>query len=117
MSDEFGHSFVQDRRSGAASRPKGYWIISVDVMDQARYQTYLEMAVDAIDRLGGDIIIRTSEGVVCAGEPKRRNVIVQFPSYAAAVAASQDVAQKAAMLMYEGIASYDMTVVEGFVEV
>jgi uncharacterized protein (DUF1330 family) len=116
MDDNFGHSFARPHQAAAVGGVKGYWVISVRVIDQARYAAYLEMATDTIDRLGGDMIIRSSDGIVGAGDPKPRIVVVAFPSLAAAREAFESVAQQAAMLMFEGIADYDLTIVEGFVD-
>jgi uncharacterized protein (DUF1330 family) len=113
MNDDFGHSFPPPRATAAERQNKGYWVISVRILDAARYNAYLEMATDAIDRLGGEIIIRSSEGIVGAGAPKPRIVVVAFPSMAAATEAFHDVAQQAAMLMFDKIADYDLMIVEG----
>ncbi len=114
MEEEFGHSFVQSRPFKRDGPKRGYWVISVRVLDQARYFAYLEMAVDAIDRLGGRMVIRSAEVIVGAGAPKPRLVVVEFATLAEAEAAFQDIAQQAAMLMFEGIADYDLAIVEGY---
>jgi uncharacterized protein (DUF1330 family) len=116
MNDEFGHSFARSVETINGVVTKGYWVISVRVLDQARYFAYLEMASDAIDRLGGDMIIRSSDGIVGAGNPKPRIVVVAFPSLAIAIEAFDSVSQQAAMLMFEGVAEYDLTIVEGFID-
>ncbi len=114
MDEEFGHSFVSHQQLARTGPRRGYWVISVRILDQARYFTYLEMAVDVIDRLGGRMVIRSPEVVVGAGSPKPRLVVVEFASLADAEAALKDIAQQASMLMFEGIAEYDLAVVEGF---
>lgn len=114
MDDGFGHSFTPQLAADTGTVVKGYWVISVRILDEARYFAYLEMASDAIDRLGGDMMIRSSDGIVGAGSPKPRIVVVAFPSMAAATEAFRSVAQHAAMLMFDGIAEYDITIVEGY---
>ena len=78
--DEYGHSFVQAKPFVREGPARGYWVISARVIDQARYFTYLEVAVDAIDRLGGRMVIRSAEVIVAAGAPKPRLVVVEFAS-------------------------------------
>lgn len=112
--DKYGHSFVQSKPFSRQGPARAYWVIAVRVVDEARYFTYLEVAVDAIDRLGGRIVIRSPQVVVGAGAPKPRLVVVEFASMAAAQEAFQDIAQQAAMLMFEGIADYDLSIVEGY---
>jgi uncharacterized protein (DUF1330 family) len=114
MDDEFGHSFATANAVVRAGPAKGYWVISARVIDEARYIAYLEMATDAIDRLGGRMVIRSPNVCVGAGHPKPRLVVVEFMSVAEAQAAFQDVAQQAAMLMFDGIADYDVAIVEGY---
>jgi uncharacterized protein (DUF1330 family) len=116
MNDEFGHSFARPVEVARSVLTKGYWVISVRVLDQARYDAYLEAATDTIDRLGGDLIIRSSDGIVGAGTPKPRIVVVAFPSLATAIQAFESVSQRAAMLLFEGIAEYDLTIVEGAID-
>jgi len=72
------------------------------------------MATEVIDQLGGQIIIRSPEVFVGAGSPKPRLVVVQFATLADAHAAFQDIAQQAAMLTFEGVADYDLAIVEGY---
>lgn len=114
MEDEFGHSFAAPRSYAPTTGLKGYWVITVRIIDQARYFAFLELAVDAIDRLGGRMIIRSPEVVVGCGSPKPRLVVVQFPSLEDAKVAFQDVAQQSAMLVYNKIAEYDVAIVEGY---
>ena len=87
MVEEFYHCYVQQIPAARQGPQRGYWVISVRVLDQARYFTYLEMAVDAIDRLGGRIVIRSTVVSVGAGAPKPRLVVVEFMSRAVAEAA------------------------------
>lgn len=93
---------------------KGYWIISVRIIDEARYFAYLEIATDAIDRLGGRLVIRSPEVIVGAGAPKPRLVVVEFLSLADAQEAFNSIEMQAAMQMYDGIADLDLVIVEGY---
>lgn len=114
MEPEFVRSFVSSQPFQREGPRRGYWVISVRVLDQARYFTYLELATDAIDRLGGRMVIRSAEVIVGAGSPKPRLVVVEFASLADAQAAFHDIAQQAAMLVIEGAAEYDLAIVEGY---
>ena len=114
MVDDFGHSYVPQIPLKRVGPKRGYWVISVRILDEARYFAYLDMATDAIDRLGGRMVIRSADVIVGAGTPKPRLVVVEFMSLAEAQEAFQDIAQQAAMLMFEGIAEYDLAIVEGF---
>lgn len=112
--DEYGHSFAPPHGSQDRGPLRGYWIISARVLDMQRYTAYLEVAVDVVDRLGGRMIIRTPQVFVAAGSPKPRLVVVQFADLADARSAFDDLSQQAAMLLYEGVAEYDVSIVEGY---
>ena len=114
MDEEFGHSYVASEPFRRDGPRRGYWVISVRILDEARYFTYLEAATDAIDRLGGRMVIRSPMVIVGAGTPKPRLVVVEFASLAEAEAAFEDIAQQAAMLLFDGIAEYDLAIVEGY---
>lgn len=114
MDDEFGQSFTVTPPFARSGVKRGYWVISVRVLDKVRYHTYLEVASDTIERLGGRMVIRSPEVIVGAGTPKPRLVVVEFASLADAEAAFVDIAQQAAMLLFEGIAEYDLAIVEGY---
>ena len=114
MEEEFGHSFAVSRRPVRAGPKKGYWVISVRIIDEPRYFAYLEIATDAIDRLGGRMVIRSPNIIVGAGLPKPRLVVVEFMSLTEAKEAFRSIAQQAAMLMFDGIAEYDLAIVEGY---
>jgi uncharacterized protein (DUF1330 family) len=114
MEDEFGHSYVPLKRTGRDGPRKGYWVISVRVLDQARYFTYLELATETIDRLGGRMVIRAPQVIVGTGDPKPRLVVVEFASLLDAQDAFKDIAQQATMLFFDGTAEYDLAIVEGY---
>ena len=116
IDDDFGHSFARRAPVASDAPVKGYWVISVRILDEPRYFAYLEMASDAIDRLGGRMIIRSADGIVGAGTPKPRIVVVEFPSLHDATAAFRNVAQQAARLMFDGVAEYDITIVAGYLD-
>lgn len=113
MNDVNKHSFTRTDPNPKGVVAPGYWIINVRIHDLLRYERYLEMAIDAIDSGGGDLIIRTSDGFVAAGNPKPRLVVVKFSSYAVAMDAFASVSQQAALLVYDQIADYDVMIVEG----
>lgn len=116
MEDEFNRSFTPAANYKRDRPAKGYWVISVRIIDQAKYDAYLSIATDAIDSLGGRVVIRSSSVLAAAGAPKPRLVIVEFPCLQDAKAAFDDVAQQSAMLMYQKIAEYDLAIVEGYDE-
>ncbi len=92
--------------------PKGYWVALVDIKDPLRYGQAIEMGMDAMDRVGGRVIVRGT-GEVRVGSPKTRVVIVEFESLAEARARFEEPSYQAARDVFADIAEYDLLIVEG----
>ena len=92
---------------------KAYWIASVDVKDPERYKDYVATAKPAFERFGANFLARGGAIEALEGEPRARNVVIEFatmedakncyhsPEYQAAKAIRQSCAE-AVMLLVEG---------------
>ncbi len=69
---------------------KGYFIAHVTVRDPEAYKEYVEKDTPILLALGGKFIVRGGQAEVPEGETLDRHVIIEFPSYEAAVAAYND---------------------------
>ena len=65
---------------------KGYWIGRIDVEDPAAYIRYREANREAFDRFGARFLVRGGDFVSVEGESRLRNVVIEFESYATALA-------------------------------
>ncbi|GMG82891.1 DUF1330 domain-containing protein [Paralimibaculum aggregatum] len=66
--------------------PKGYWIAHVEVDDPAPYPLYVEGAKAAFERHGARFLARGGAHTEIEGPMGRsRHVVIEFPSYQAAV--------------------------------
>src|SRR5205085_7679891 len=81
-------------RAGVARRPphrtesrmaKGYWIARVDVADPERYKAYVAANAAPLARHGGRFLVRAGRFENPEGASRSRNVVVEFPSYQAAL--------------------------------
>jgi uncharacterized protein (DUF1330 family) len=70
--------------------PKGYIIGHVTVNDPEAYKEYVERDTPILKRLGGTFIIRGGQSKVVEGEAHARHVVIEFPSYEAALTAYND---------------------------
>lgn len=70
--------------------PKGYIIAHVTVKNPEPYKEYVERDTPILLGLGGKFIIRGGESKVMEGEAHERHVVIEFPSYADALAAFND---------------------------
>ena len=90
-----------------------YTIARVDIHDDENYKKYAEIATEAIQKFGGEILVRGGEAFQMEGEGRKRNVIIKWPDMKTAKAFyHSDLYQKA--LTYGTIAAVrDYTLVEG----
>jgi uncharacterized protein (DUF1330 family) len=70
--------------------PKGYIIAHVTVRNPEAYKEYIERDTPILKALGGTFIIRGGQAQVMEGASLDRHVVIEFPSYEAAIAAYND---------------------------
>ena len=69
---------------------KGYIIGHVTVRDPEAYKEYVEKDTPILLGLGGKFIVRGGQSEVPEGATLDRHVVIEFPSYAAALHAYND---------------------------
>ena len=65
---------------------KGYWIARVDVKNEEAYKPYAAANPAIFKKYGGRFLVRGGKFDVAEGNARARNVVIEFPDYAAAVA-------------------------------
>ena len=70
--------------------PKGYIIGHVTVTNPETYPEYVRRNTPVLERLGARFIVRGGQGQVVEGQAHARHVVIEFPSYEAALAAYHD---------------------------
>lgn len=94
--------------------PRGYWIVRVDVRDAEAYKAYAAANGAAFEKFGGRFLVRAGAYESVSGTPRARNVVIEFPSYADALACwNSDLYQSARALQKNG-ADADIIVIEGY---
>lgn len=93
--------------------PKGYVVARAKVTNATQWAAYAAKASEAIRQYGGTPIVRGGQMTVAEGEGRARNVVIEFPDFAAAkaYALSQEYAE--ARKLREGAGEIDIVVVEG----
>ena len=56
-----------------------YTIARVDIHDDENYKKYAEIATEAIQKFGGEILVRGGEAFQMEGKGRKRNVIIKWP--------------------------------------
>ena len=92
---------------------KGYWIARVDARDSERYKDYIAAAKPAFERFGAVFLARGGRHEALEGPARARNVIIEFPSFEAAVACYNSPEYLIAAAIRQTIAEGEIVVVEG----
>ena len=69
---------------------KGYIIGHITVTDPEAYPEYVRRDTPILNDLGGQFIVRGGQSEVPEGETFERHVVIEFPSYEAALKAYHD---------------------------
>lgn len=94
--------------------PKGYWIVRINVTDQAKYEGYRADNAEALRKHGGRFLVRGGTFESPEGRPKPRNVVIEFPSYQAAVDCYHSPEYQRAKARRMGASDTDLIVIEGY---
>jgi uncharacterized protein (DUF1330 family) len=94
--------------------PKGYWIAHVDVTDPEFYKQYFAVNAVAFAKFGGRFLVRAGKHTVANGAAKSRQVIIEFPDYAAALACHESEEYKRAVEFRDKGALVDLVIAEGY---
>jgi uncharacterized protein (DUF1330 family) len=70
--------------------PKGYIIAHVTVRNPEAYKEYIERDTPILNALGGTFVIRGGQSQLMEGDSLDRHILIEFPSYAAALTAYND---------------------------
>jgi uncharacterized protein (DUF1330 family) len=62
--------------------PQAYWIARVDVIDAEKYKAY---AAASFQQYGAKYLVRGGPCTAAEGQARSRNVVIEFPTYQAAL--------------------------------
>jgi uncharacterized protein (DUF1330 family) len=100
----------------ASAALKGYWIAHVDVTDPEGYKAYVAANAAAFSKYGARFLVRGGRQEVTEGKQRARAVVLEFPSYDAALACYRSPEYQAAAALRKGKAEIDLVVIEQFAE-
>jgi uncharacterized protein (DUF1330 family) len=94
--------------------PKGYWIVRLDVTNQEKYQDYLKANAEPLKKFGARHLVRAGRFINPEGTSRSRNVVVEFPSYQAAIDCYNSPEYQRAIEFRKPVSSGDLIIVEGY---
>ena len=94
---------------------KGYWVAHVDVTDQDAYVTgYIASAKDTLATFGAVFKVRAGTRTVAEGAARARTVVIEFPSYQAALDCYNAAGYQNAKAKRDLVATGDLVIIEGY---
>ena len=94
--------------------PKGYWIVRVDVADQEKYKTYVAANAEPFKKFGARFLVRAGRFENPEGESRTRNIVIEFPSYQAALNCWNSPEYQAAIKLRLSVSTVDLVIIEGY---
>jgi uncharacterized protein (DUF1330 family) len=93
---------------------KGYWIGHLDVTEPEGYKRYQAAYHEPFRKFGGRFLVRGGRHQVMERHARSRTVVLEFPSYEAALNCYRSPEYQAALALREGKADIDLVIIEGY---
>jgi uncharacterized protein (DUF1330 family) len=93
---------------------KGYWIGRLDVNDPEQYKLYVAANALPLQKYGARFLVRAGQFENPEGGSRTRNVVLEFPSYQAALDCWHSPEYQAAIKLRERVSTSDLVIVEGY---
>jgi uncharacterized protein (DUF1330 family) len=93
---------------------KGYWIARVNVSDPERYKAYVAANAGPLKKYGARFLVRSGQFENPEGSSRTRNVVIEFPSYQAALECYKSAGYQEAVKLRVPVSTVDIVVIEGY---
>ena len=93
---------------------KGYWIGRVDVHDAEGYAPYAANNAAIFKKFGGQFVVRGGTFEAPEGKARSRNVVIEFPDYATALACYRSPEYQANIKVRAPHSVADIVIIEGY---
>jgi uncharacterized protein (DUF1330 family) len=94
--------------------PKGYWIGRAEITDTEKYKAYMQANAKPFKLFGAKFLVRAGRFENPEGSSRSRNVVIEFPSYQAALDCWKSPEYQEAMKLRLPVSSIDLVIVEGY---
>jgi uncharacterized protein (DUF1330 family) len=93
---------------------KGYWIGRVDVKNEEGYKPYVAANAAIFKKFGARFVIRAGKFECPERTARSRNVVIEFPDYAAALACYRSPEYQQNMKVRLPHSTADILIIEGY---
>ncbi|HML12783.1 MAG TPA: DUF1330 domain-containing protein [Xanthobacteraceae bacterium] len=94
--------------------PKGYWIVHLDVKNDEGYRPYIANNAAIFKKFGGRFIVRAGKHECPEGTARSRQVVIEFPDYATALACYRSPEYQANIKVRQPHSTADFIIAEGY---
>jgi uncharacterized protein (DUF1330 family) len=93
---------------------KGYWVVRLDVHNDEGYKPYIAGNAAIFKKFGAKFIVRGGTFENPEGSSRSRNVVIEFPDYATALACYRSPEYQANLKIRKPHTTADFLIVEGY---
>jgi uncharacterized protein (DUF1330 family) len=94
--------------------PKGYWIASVDIADEEKYRANVAANAEPLHEYGARFLVRGGQFENPEGTSRRRNAVIEFPTYQAALDCWRSPGYQKAIALRKDVSTMGLIVIEGY---
>jgi uncharacterized protein (DUF1330 family) len=93
---------------------KGYWVANVDISNLDEYKKYVAANAVPFHKYGARFLTRGGKSEMVEGKLRSRVIVIEFPSFEAALACYRSPEYAAAKKLRESASVADIVVLEGY---
>ena len=93
---------------------KGYWIVRGEVTDPDKYARYIKANAAPLKAHDARFVVRGGRSEAVEGTSRSRNVVLEFPSYQAALDCYRSPEYQAVLALRKDAADIDLIIIEGY---
>ena len=93
---------------------KGYWIGRIDVHNEEGYKAYAAANPAIFKKFGAKFVVRAGKFENPEGNSRPRNVVIEFPDYATALACYNSPEYQANIKVRQPHSTIDIVIIEGY---
>jgi uncharacterized protein (DUF1330 family) len=94
--------------------PKGYWIAQLDIHDAEPYKAYIAANQVPFRKFGARYVVRAGRFEAPEGKARQRHVVIEFPTYQAALDCWRSPEYQAAIKLRAPYSTADLVIIEGY---
>ena len=93
---------------------KGYWVVHVDITDMEKFKPYVAANAEPFKKYGAHFLVRGGKFETPEGTTRSRNIVIEFPSYQAALDCWKSAEYQKAIALRQPYSTIDLVIIEGY---